>query len=67
MLAGVLKSDKAIKMSIKIVDVFIKMRHFIKDNLLEQQNINNIVLKDEIVKDSLLNKIKKDLSDLQCG
>ncbi|MBP3765743.1 MAG: ORF6N domain-containing protein [Bacilli bacterium] len=46
MLAGILKSEKAIKMSLKIVDTFIRMRHFIKDNMLTQQNINNIVLED---------------------
>ena len=28
------------------MDAFVKMRHFIKDNLLEQKNINNIVLED---------------------
>ena len=44
MLAGILKSDKAIKMSLKIVDTFIKMRHYLKDNLIEQKYINNMVL-----------------------
>jgi hypothetical protein len=66
MLSGLLRSDVAVEVNIKIINAFVRMRHIIKDNLLEQQNINNIVLEDEIVKDSLLNKIKKDLSDLQC-
>ena len=64
MLATILKSQKAIETSINIMDAFVKMRNYIKDNLLNQNNINNIVIKDEIVKESLLNKIKKDLNDL---
>ena len=46
MLATILKSKKAIETSISIMDAFVKMRNFIKNNLLEQQNINNIVLED---------------------
>jgi hypothetical protein len=34
------------KVSIAIMDAFVKMRHYIKDNLLDQQNINAIVLDD---------------------
>ena len=44
MLSTILKSDKAIKTSIKIMDAFVSMRRFIKNNLLEQQYINNLVL-----------------------
>ena len=46
MLAGLLKSDVAIKMSLKIVDTFISMRKYISNNLLEQRYINNLVLED---------------------
>ena len=46
MLATILKSKKAVETSISIMDAFVKMRNFIKNNLLEQQNINNIVLED---------------------
>ena len=46
MLATILKSQKAIETSINIMDAFVKMRHYIKDNLLNQNNINNIVLED---------------------
>lgn len=45
MTSSILHSKKAIKMSVKIVDAFVKMRKFIKSNLLEQQFINNLVLK----------------------
>lgn len=43
MLAGILKSDKAVKTSLKIVDTFIKMKKFINNNLIEQRYINNLV------------------------
>lgn len=45
MLAGILKSEKAIQTSLKIVDQFIKIRKFISNNLIEQRYINNLVLK----------------------
>ena len=44
MLAGILKSDNAVKMSLKIVDTFIAMRKYISTNMLEQRYINNMVL-----------------------
>jgi len=51
MTSSILHSDTAIKMSIKIVDTFVKMRQYIKSNLLEQQYINNLVLEhDEAIK-----------------
>ena len=46
MLSGLLKSDIAVEINIKIIDAFVKMRHYIKDNLINQNNINNIVLED---------------------
>ena len=45
MLAGVLHSDIAVKTSIKIIDTFVAMRHYIGNNLLEQKYINNQVMK----------------------
>ena len=45
MLSGILKSEIAVKMSLKIVDTFIKMKKYISDNLLEQKYINNQVFK----------------------
>ena len=45
MLAGILKSEVAVKMSLKIVDTFITMRKYISSNLLEQKYINNQVIK----------------------
>ena len=44
MLSGVLNTKKAKLVSIDIMRAFVKMRKFIKGNLLEQQYINNLVL-----------------------
>ena len=46
MLSSVLHTEKATITSINIMRAFVKMRHYIKNNLLDQQNINNIVLED---------------------
>ena len=46
MLASVLHTSNAIKMSVNIIRAFVLMRHYISDNLLEQKHINNIVLED---------------------
>ena len=43
MLATILKSEIAIKMSIKVINVFVSMRKYIGTNLLEQKYINNMV------------------------
>ena len=45
MLAGILKSEIAVSVSLKIVDTFISMRRFISSSLLEQKYINNQVMK----------------------
>ena len=45
MLATVLKSNVATKVSIEIMDAFVSMRHYISSNLLEQKYINNQVMK----------------------
>ncbi|MBR1717973.1 MAG: ORF6N domain-containing protein [Bacilli bacterium] len=44
MLSGLLHSKTAIQTSINIINTFVKMRHFIKDSLLEQKYINNLVI-----------------------
>lgn len=46
MLATVLKSNTATKVSIGIMDAFVSMKKYVSDNLLEQRYINNIVLED---------------------
>jgi len=46
MLAGILKSDTAVEMSLKIVNTFIAMRKYINNNLIEQTYINKLVIKD---------------------
>ena len=45
MLSTILKSKTAIKVSIRIMDAFVTMRHYISDNLLEQKFIYKQVLK----------------------
>ena len=45
MLSAVLHTEVAEQMSIKIMDAFVAMRHFIGNNLLAHNNINNMVLK----------------------
>ena len=44
MLATILKSTTATKVSIQIMDAFVMMRKYISSNLLEQRYINNMVL-----------------------
>ena len=51
MLGNVLSSDKAIEFSIKIVEVFIKMRQLLTDNL-------NLKLEVETIKKKLINQDK---------
>lgn len=45
MLSGILKSDIAVEMSLKIVNTFIAMRKYISSNLIEQRYIHNQVIK----------------------
>ena len=50
MLATILKSKVAVKVSIEIMDAFVAMRKYISNNLIEQRFINNMVLEhDEIL------------------
>ena len=46
MLATILKTSVAVKVSISIMDAFIAMRRYISSNLIEQKYINNLVLED---------------------
>ena len=43
MLATILKSKIATQVSINIMDAFVNMRKFIKENIIEQKYINNLV------------------------
>ena len=45
MLSTILKSKIAIEVSIRIMNAFVTMRHYISDNLIEQKFINRQVLK----------------------
>lgn len=61
MLATILKTKVAAEVSISIMDVFVKMRKYISNNLLEQEYINNMVLKhdsDINILKSAFNKFK---------
>ena len=42
MLATVLRTDIASKITLKIIRAFVRMRHFIKDSLVDQKYINTI-------------------------
>ena len=45
MLAGILKSEPAIEMSLKIVDIFITMKNYINTSLIEQKYFNELTIK----------------------
>ena len=45
MLATVLKTEVAEEISIKIMDAFVALKHYISDNLIEQKFVNKQVLK----------------------
>ena len=61
MLANILKSPLATKISIDIMDAFVLMRRYISNNLLEQRFINNMVLEH----DSDLRLIHESLEKLE--
>ena len=46
MLSAVLKTEVAEEISLKIMDAFVMMRHYISSNLIEQKYINKLVLED---------------------
>ena len=62
MLSSFLKTNKAIKMSIAIMNAFVGMRRFISDNLLEQRYINNLVLEH----DNDIKLLKETFSKFDC-
>ena len=45
MLAGILKSEPAIKMSLRIVDIFITMKNYINTSLIEQKYFTKLTIK----------------------
>ena len=59
MLATILKTKVATKVSISIMDAFTTMRHYIGNNLLEQKYINNLVLEDHNRINMLENSFQK--------
>jgi len=61
MLATILHTSVATKVSIAIMDAFVAMKHYIGNNLIEQKIINNIVLENQ----SEIKEIKKDVKLLQ--
>ena len=61
MLSAVLRTEVSEKVSIEIMDAFVAMRHFIKNNLLDQKYINNIVLENR----KSINEVKNDVKLLQ--
>ena len=44
MLAGILKSGVAVRMSLKIVDTFVRMKKYISNELIEQRYFNNLTI-----------------------
>ena len=61
MLATILKSKIATEVSIRIMDAFVAMRHYLSNNLLEQKYINNLVLEDH----DKINKLEITLDKMQ--
>ena len=61
MLATILRTEVAKKVSIDIMDAFVAMRHFIGNNLIEQKLINNVVLENQ----EKISIIEKDVKLLQ--
>ncbi|MBP3899344.1 ORF6N domain-containing protein [Candidatus Saccharibacteria bacterium] len=46
MLSSILHSETAIQVSIRIMDAFVTLRHYVSTNLLEQKYINDLVMED---------------------
>lgn len=47
MLSGLLKSDIAVEVNIRIINAFVKMRKYLSSSLIEQKHINSLVLEHE--------------------
>jgi len=66
MLANVLKSDQAISMSIKIIEVFIKIREFIfstKDLMLNMERLEGLIIDHDNQIQNLFGVLKQLMSD----
>ena len=61
MFSAVLRTEVSEKVSIEIMDAFVAMRYFIKNNLVDQKYINNIVLENR----KSINEVKNDVKLLQ--
>ena len=70
MLSAILRTEVADNVSIRIIDAFVAMRHYIGSNLIEQKYINNLVLEDhsriKLLEDSF-NKLTKKENIYHCG
>lgn len=56
MLAGILRSDKAVKVSIEIINAFVLMRNIVRNNSLVDMRLNNLEKK-QLIYDSKLEEI----------
>lgn len=63
MLSAVLRSDTAVKMSIQIIDVFVKMRHFMLSNAHVLQRLDGL----EVWRLETDKKMEKVLTALESG
>ena len=61
MLATILKSNVAIEVSIRIMDAFVAMKHYISENLIDQKIINLLILENK----EEISLIKKDVNLLK--
>ena len=61
MLAGVLHSEAAVRISIEIINAFVAMRHYLADNAMVFQRLDRIELKQLEVDE----KFKKIFSQLE--
>ena len=59
MLSGLLKSEIAVEINIKVINAFVTMRKYISNNLIEQRYINNLVLEDHNRINMLENSFQK--------
>ena len=60
MLATILKTKVATEVSIRIMDTFVAMRHYINANLIEQKYINKLVLEDHEKLELIFSRFDKD-------
>ena len=61
MLSGLLKSDVATEVNIKVINAFVSLRKYVSSNLMEQKYINDLVLKDS----KRIDLIEKTLSNFK--